>query len=62
MVHRRDRRRVREVVADVDPTNPASVRVLDKAGLHRSGTDGHSARADGPVDRYAITAAELSRR
>ncbi|MEU5940421.1 GNAT family N-acetyltransferase [Micromonospora sp. NPDC047548] len=53
---------VREVRADVEPANRASVRVLEKAGLHRRRTGGRSERADGPVDRYAITAPDLSGR
>ncbi|NEW28839.1 GNAT family N-acetyltransferase [Nocardia cyriacigeorgica] len=35
---------VHTVYADVDEANPASIRVLEKAGLHRVGGDGSTAR------------------
>lgn len=35
---------VHTVYADVDETNPASIRVLEKAGLHRVAGDGTTAR------------------
>lgn len=35
---------IHTVYADVDETNPASIRVLEKAGLHRVAGDGTTAR------------------